>query len=333
MHPLPLTCMLSVLMAATVTAQNQLEPESENEGALGIMYVMVDHDDQHRSRSISTYSVTHSDIQYIGTGRETTNTESFTGTVVYGKLIYIINDWGEYNTVYNTDTDVYTRISPNITPRGGHPAVFLINSRLYVVGGTYKYRFRNEGDELASMESLSLHTLYNQDWRLETAELPQPTSFFDGCALGDTAIVAGGCIGSTTSCTTNHTYTWQPGQPSWSCGKDMHEARNLHCMVCAEGDAWVIGGFDDLDNILSSMERYSIDRDEWEVMASMPQQRAYQECVYDGAGRIIVTGGMDNNWDVQNDIFIYNMAQNTWSKSQTTLNNTMYANAAAFIPG
>jgi len=327
MHQLPLTYMICVLMAATVTAQNQLEPKSDNEGVLGIMYVMVVSDD-YQYRSTSTYSVTHSDIQYIGTGREAPDSfESFRGTAVYGKLIYTIGDLREYNLVYNPNTDVYTRISPNITPRGNYPAVFLIKSRLYVVGGV-----DNGGSILASMESLSLHTLYNQDWRLETAVLPQPTIRFAGCSLGDTAIVAGGWTGSAT----NHTYTWQPGQASWSRGKDMHEASHSHCMVCAEGDAWVIGGIhrtDEDEYFKSSMERYSLDRDEWDVMASMPQRRAYQECVYDGVENIIVTGGYDNSWYVQNDIFIYNMAQNTWSESQTTLNDTTYLHVAAFIPG
>jgi len=149
---------------------------------LGVMYVIGGYPSY---RTTSMYSVTTTDVSYIGPGDQTPHNVSFTGSVLHKGHIYIIGSRGK-NLAYNTDTGLYTEIPDNITPRQSNPVVFTIHKRLYYVGGTDM-----RWNILSSMESIPLHTL-SADWRMETAQLPYDTDGVAGCALAGTAIVAGG---------------------------------------------------------------------------------------------------------------------------------------------
>jgi len=297
---------------------------------LGVMYVIGGYPESNpiQFRTTSMYNVTTTDISYTGTGDQAPHDVESAGSVLHEGHIYIIGSEGK-NLAYNTDTGVYTEIPDNITPRKSNPAVFTINARLYVVGGT------DMGwKELSSMESIPLHTL-SAGWRTEMAQLPLGTAWFDGCVLAGTAIVAGGLkYGRNNNNKIKHrdAYTWQPGQPSWTRVADMNNVRQNHCMVCAAGHVWVIGGEDAEYNTLSSMKKYNVEQDTWEEMAGMPEGRRRHQCVHDGAGRILVTGGSNVYYTAKSDIFIYNIARNQWHRSQTSLTRTVKGHVAAFVP-
>jgi len=330
MQHLVLAYTLCIGMRMTVTAEKQLQPadsiDQDNQDNLGVLYVIGGFPDY---RTTSMFNVTTTDVSYIGTGDQALHDVYQAASVFHEGHIYIIGSYSQgKNLAYNTDTGVYTELSDNIRPRRT-PAVFTINERLYVVGGQTVYG--------RSMESIPLHTL-SAGWRSETAWLNRDTENFAGCVVAGTAIVAGGWKDSDgrPGTVTRHTYTWQPGQPRWTRVEDMNTRRSQHCMVCAAGHAWVIGGMDAKDNPLSSMHRYNVEMDAWEKMARMPEPRVTHQCVHDGAGRILVTGGIhvipDVSYHASSDIFIYNIEKNQWHKSTTSLNSAVESHSVVFVP-
>ena len=59
------------------------------------------------------------------------------------------------------------------------------------------------------------------------------------------------------------------------------------------GRLYSIGGADGPTLAVTSVERYDADSDSWTTLAALPEARAHAAAAYDGAGHILVIGGVN----------------------------------------
>jgi hypothetical protein len=80
--------------------------------------------------------------------------------------------------------------------------------------------------------------------------------------------------------------------------------------------AFVMGGWDDDNVTLSSMERYDLASGQWSVVAAMCTERShFGTCVV--AGELYATGGNDNELSLLSSVEKYSPSSNTWGTTCT----------------
>jgi N-acetylneuraminic acid mutarotase len=114
----------------------------------------------------------------------------------------------------------------------------------------------------------------------------------------------------------------EPGvRPSVSLLRALKREFGFYCIeLCAEqavrteqpGVAFVMGGWDETVNTLSSMERYDLASGQWSVVAAMGRERSHVgACVV--AGELYVTGGLDNSLALLSSVEKYSPSSDTWT--------------------
>lgn len=233
---------------------------------------------------------------------------------ILGERLYVI---GGYPKVYDSRVDVYdagtkvwTAAAP--LPRGGnHLAVASGGGRIFVFGGCcttdseYATAYRYDG---ASNRWTSLRSL------------PAP------CAAGAAAYLNGKVHIVGGSCKTGRTYhdvrrhlVYDPGSNTYANAAPIPWAREHFALLSIDGKLYAVGGRQETKtNETASMYAYNPKSDAWTILAPMPQKRSgFAATSIDG--KIVVVGG-DNGSEKHQlpahaEVFIYDLASNTWSSA------------------
>ncbi|XP_076368150.1 alpha-scruin-like [Tachypleus tridentatus] len=118
---------------------------------------------------------------------------------------------------------------------------------------------------------------------------------------------------------TKTTFTYKLSVKEWSRISDMRCARSHHTMVVFNDSIYVIGGRDSSGRLVSSVEIYSPETDEWEMEKPMPKPRMGMASV-PHAGYIWVLGGFtsiksgEKKSSMLDDVLCYDPISKQWVK-------------------
>jgi hypothetical protein len=120
-----------------------------------------------------------------------------------------------------------------------------------------------------------------------------------------------------------------------------NQTRALHSMNVPRADfgwatdandlSYAIGGVDNNGTPLSSMEVYSPSANTWTYLASLPQALYGESAASDGAGHILVFGGVANG-AISTTVYRYTIATNTWDTSVAPMQVGVSNSAAVLAP-
>ena len=92
---------------------------------------------------------------------------------------------------------------------------------------------------------------------------------------------------------------------------DLQEARSMHCVVAYGNFLFVLGGRNNENGYLNTVERYNIATDTWEYVKPMSVARAaFSACMLNG--HLVVFGGRTTG-KLLDSVERYNLQTNTWS--------------------
>src|SRR5918998_543200 len=99
-----------------------------------------------------------------------------------------------------------------------------------------------------------------------------------------------------------------------------------------EDDIYVIGGFDEFDQVTGIVEVYNIANNTWSNAAAPLPEPLHHTAAVSYNGKIYVVGGYTAPWSPSNKLFIYDPVQNNWQegKPMPTARGALNAN---FING
>jgi hypothetical protein len=83
---------------------------------------------------------------------------------------------------------------------------------------------------------------------------------------------------------------------------------------------YAIGGIDDNNSPLSSMEVYTQSTYTWSLLASLPQTLYGQSAAFDGNGHIFTFGGVGANGTITSNVYEYTISTNTWTTAASMPN-------------
>ena len=107
---------------------------------------------------------------------------------------------------------------------------------------------------------------------------------------------------------------------SWEDVAGMTSVRRGLCAVALNGHVYAIGGHERLEPLgLNSVEKYDPERDQWEAVASMDEQRCFASAAVVG-NKIFVMGGTGNYFLPLSNCELYDPVTDMWSLLQAELN-------------
>ena len=209
--------------------------------------------------------------------------------------VYIIGGWNSTDSTYYGSVQIYDPVADswslnvNSTPEAiGYCASTLGNDgRIYMFGGGWADNATIIYDPVLDMFTYG-------------TSIPMPSGVFGASAvtLSDTAILVVGGVNKEFWTATTMCHIYNPVADEWSSAASLSNNRTLHSTVLARnGYVYALGGVDDdqinsTGPILSSIERYDIGADTWEMaMTSLDWSRAAHGSVEDSYGRIWSVSG------------------------------------------
>ena len=106
----------------------------------------------------------------------------------------------------------------------------------------------------------------------------------------------------------------------WEDVAGMTSVRRGLCAVALNGHVYAIGGHERLKPLdLNSVEKYDPERDQWEAVASMDEQRCFASAAVVG-NKIFVVGGTGNYFLPLSNCELYDPVTDMWSLLQAELN-------------
>jgi len=178
---------------------------------------------------------------------------------------------------YDPRTDTWSALAPMLSPRYNFAAVVL-NGFIYAIGGW------NGSAELASMER---YDPSSNTWSPD-ASLPQVTEAPGAAVDGQTIYVVGGYDATTKQ--RNTMYLYHAGV--WSAGPAMPTARaNLSAALGADGRIYAIGGYNQADGFLATVEAYNPPYARWDAATPLPTAVGCLAAVSTPRGQIYAIGG------------------------------------------
>ena len=113
---------------------------------------------------------------------------------------------------------------------------------------------------------------------------------------------------------------FKPVDSSWEDLAAMASVRRGLCAVALNGYIYAIGGHDGLQNLgLNSVEKYDPERDQWEFVEPMDEQRCFASAAVVG-NKILVVGGTGNYFLPLSNCELYDPVTDMWSPLQAELN-------------
>ncbi|XP_076306111.1 alpha-scruin [Tachypleus tridentatus] len=132
---------------------------------------------------------------------------------------------------------------------------------------------------------------------------------------------------------TKTTFVYKISSKNWSRLEDMRCARSHHCLVVFNDVLYAIGGRDDFGRLVSSVESYSHESNEWSTEKSMPSPRMGMAAVTHG-GYIWLLGGLttmkteDTDPPVLDDVLCYDPVFKHWVDGRPLRIGRAFGNAA-----
>ena len=104
-----------------------------------------------------------------------------------------------------------------------------------------------------------------------------------------------------------------PMESFWTAAEPMPAPRTEVAATVLEDEIYVIGGFDESNQVTDIVEVYSIANNSWTQAAPLPEPLHHTAAAsYDG--KIYVVGGYTSPWSPSNKLFIYDPVQNEWQE-------------------
>ena len=222
-----------------------------------------------------------------------------------------------------------TRTPTGLARKNG--AAGVINSILYVAGGTTGATFTNTGSAQSYDPSTTTWTTL--------ANMNVPRTLVSGDQLLGKFFVVGGSDAGGNVVNTNEAYdpsltdpTMPPGGGNppigWTSFTGMNHARIRHRAVTVGAQLFVFGGLDSGGTRVAIPESYNADTDSWTDLAPMPTSRD-DVAVATLGGFIYVIGGRTQTSDAVNTVERYDPANDVWTTVAPLPQPLRYQHAAA----
>jgi len=109
-------------------------------------------------------------------------------------------------------------------------------------------------------------------------------------------------------------------QYNYYTGEDTNNVASMNTPRASFGFAtdsshliYAIGGIDDNNNPLSSMEVYTQGTNTWSTLASLPQTLSGESAAFDGNDHIFTFGGVGANGAITSNVYEYTISTNSWT--------------------
>jgi|HigsolmetaAR202D_1030399.scaffolds.fasta_scaffold00156_30 Response regulator containing a CheY-like receiver domain and an HTH DNA-binding domain len=122
---------------------------------------------------------------------------------------------------------------------------------------------------------------------------PKPTAVRDiqAVILGGKIFVPGGLLGDGRA--SDVLEIFDPQSETWSTGQALPEPRSAYSLAVFEGRMYLFGGWDGQE-YRSEVFRFDPNANSWEVLTSMPTQRAFSCAAVSPEGEVFVIGGQNS---------------------------------------
>lgn len=179
-------------------------------------------------------------------------------------------------------------------PRGGAAAVAWGNAVLVLGGGT------------TTVNSLAPDS---QAWRTATP-LDLPRSFLGAAPLGSAFLVYGGSTGRTAL---DAALNYDPSNADLTQDAPTMSTPRADLGAASDGaNAYAIGGLNDRNVPVASVERFSTDDGSWSAVAPLPQRLYGLSALSDGAGHLFTFGGAVAGGASTNVVYRYTISTHKW---------------------
>ncbi len=101
----------------------------------------------------------------------------------------------------------------------------------------------------------------------------------------------------------------------WTAAASMPTPRTEITAAVLGNNIYVIGGFDESDQVTDIVEVYSIANNSWTKAAPLPEP-LHHTAAASYNGKIYVVGGYISPWSPSNKLFIYDPVQNKWQEGK-----------------
>ncbi len=201
--------------------------------------------------------------------------------------------------------------APPLPHGGNHFAVAAGDGKVYVFGGGC-----GTADSYDTAYSLDVHA---KSW---TVLKPPPLRCGAGSATffaGKVHVVSGSCkVGPGIYQDVTTHWVYDPSSNTYATAAPLPEGRNHYCLITASGHIYAIGGRHEVKtNERANVDIYDPAADRWTAGAPMPAKRSGAACVA-YKGKIFVIGGDAGTETTpapaHDDIFVYDLAANKWSR-------------------
>ncbi|MFC1499824.1 kelch repeat-containing protein [Candidatus Zixiibacteriota bacterium] len=217
----------------------------------------------------------------------------FAASAVVDDLIYVINgtsalDWRVLE-VFNPETQSWSVKTPMNVDMGA-PVAGVINGKIYVAGGNHGLAIYDP--LLDSWE----HPSSGPHWWYPAGGVVNDKFYF---------------IGGQDPNGSDEVYEYDPIADNWTLVSPIPTARYGATAEEIENKLYVVGGGNQFDALLSTLEVYDPFSDEWNTKTPMPVPVRYAaSTVYNN--KLYVIGGIKSSEEFSESIFIYDPITDTW---------------------
>ncbi|CAB0009089.1 unnamed protein product, partial [Nesidiocoris tenuis] len=167
-----------------------------------------------------------------------------------------------------------------------------------------------------------VYALDDMSWQ-QIGSIPSPRYYHGSAWLNGRIYLVGGCheefSDSKSVPLSGENYSFDLKCGEWKAEPCLITPRRSFGLVACNGRLFAIGGQDETNTILSSVERYDPDRKVWDEMSPLPEPLIGSAvCVHDG--EIWVVGGMNGNTanvNVSRSVWCYDPKNDLWFKKSS----------------
>jgi N-acetylneuraminic acid mutarotase len=199
------------------------------------------------------------------------------------------------------------------------PAAAAVDRHIYLFGGSVDTPSQMSGDSV--LDAVDRYSLVDDRWT-EVSGLPHPLHSQAAVAVGDRVYISGGVTESLplrTRSVTADVIRFNTNDDTFECCAPMHCARRLHSLVVLadKNTLYAVGGIGDHHSFHQQtqmpVERYNISTDQWTLLNSstLAGRSVGHFAVLEGD--VIVSVGREHHQATEDDIWRYDIQQDSWS--------------------
>jgi N-acetylneuraminic acid mutarotase len=219
-----------------------------------------------------------------------------------------------------------------------HFAAGVIGNKIYIFGGHDVNDAPVNSTEVLNLTQPSAWTLLPGT----TNDRVNSVIEYPGAALNEQFYVFGGYYGVEYNVSSNFVEAYNPVTDSWASKQSMPTNRYLAVAAAHANEIYVFGGEYAQSDISKTyyyklVEAFDPVTDSWRSVTNLPQLRLLPSVAIVNNNAYVVGGGQIKPWKVFGDLFAYDFALNSWTKSGLTKLPTprvfAYGHAAPVIDG